>query len=97
MIRINLLEGSRKEFDRKPETGSPAAFGIKVFAGTILASAVLMGAAYVFINHQMALLGKQLAVENAEASRLAVIRDENARYEAQIRDIERRMAAVQTL
>lgn len=97
MIRINLLEGTRREFDVKPETASSSAFPAKVFGVTILAAGLLLAAAYGFITHRLTQLGKQLAVENAEAARLAVIRTENLRYEVQLRDIERRMAAVQTL
>ena len=56
-----------------------------------------MGAADGLLDHRKAQLDKQLASENAEAARLAAIRAENAKYEAQLTDIQRRMDAIQAL
>lgn len=97
MIRINLLEGTGRQADTAPPTGSAARFQARVFLLTLLAAAVLTAAAYTWVSYRKSMLDSQLATENAEAARLAAIGRENARYEAQLRDIERRMVAIQSL
>jgi Tfp pilus assembly protein PilN len=95
MIRINLLEGATPAL--RPKPSGPSSFPAKVFGGTLLAAAVVVGACYWYLDRQLTALGQQLDVEKREAARLAAIQAENTRYEAQLRDIERRIAAIQTL
>lgn len=95
MIRINLLEGATPEL--KPKPGPASSFAAKVFGGTLLAAAVVVGGCYWYLDRQLTRLGQELDVEKREAARLAAIQAENTRYEAQLRDIERRIAAIQTL
>jgi len=98
MIRINLLEGARRERGTKPEAGSEAAaFQAQVFIGALLAAGVLVGGSYWFLSHRLDELNRQMDVEKREAARLAVIQAENTRYEADLKDIDRRIAAIQTL
>lgn len=98
MIRINLLEGARRERQTKPEVGSEAAtFQAQILIGALLAAGVLVGGAYWFLNRRLTELNRQLDMERREAARLAAIQAENTRYEADLKDINRRIAAVQTL
>ena len=97
MIRINLLQGTRDDFSAPSEAESPAAFQARVFAGTLAAAAVVLTAFYVFTTHRVSVLDSRLAIENAEAARLAAIQAENSRYAAQLADIEGRANAIQVL
>jgi Tfp pilus assembly protein PilN len=95
MIRINLLEGATP--GRKPKPGVASSFPAKVFGGTLLVATMVVGSCYWYLDRQLTRLGQQLEVEKREAARLAAIQAENTRYEAQLRDIERRIAAIQAL
>lgn len=95
MIRINLLEGATPSLQPKP--GPASSFPAKVFGGTLLAAAIVVGGCYWYLDRQLTRLGQQLEAERREAARLAAIQAENTRYEAQLRDIERRIAAIQAL
>lgn len=95
MIRINLLEGAAPAVAPKP--GAASSLPAKAFGATLLGAAVVVGACYWYLDRQVTRLGEQLDVEKREAARLAAIQAENTRYEAQLRDIDRRIAAIQTL
>ena len=95
MIRINLLEGAIPAVQPKP--GAATSLPAKVFGATLLAAAVVVGAGYWYLDRQVTELGERLDAEKREAARLAAIQAENTRYEAQLRDIDRRIAAIQAL
>jgi Tfp pilus assembly protein PilN len=96
MIRINLIEGAKPQLESKPGTG-PSSFPVLVFGGAFLVAGLVVGACYWYLDRQLTNLGEQLDVEKQEAARLAAIQAENTRYETQLRDIDRRIAAIQTL
>lgn len=97
MIRINLLEGAAPtEWEGKPEETSPA-FGVEVFAGALLAAAVVVGVLYWVLDRQVTKLSQQLEAEKREAARLAAIQAQNLRYQDELMDIHRRIAAIQEL
>lgn len=95
MIRINLLEGATREAAPKP--GAASSFPAQVFGATLLAAGALLGACYWYLNGQVTKLGEELEAQKREAARLAAIQAENTRYEGQLRDIQRRIDAIQTL
>lgn len=97
MMRINLLAQSVTE-ETQPQTAeSPSAFQARVFVMAFVGVATVIGFAWWLLGVWKARLDSQLAVEDAEAQRLAGVAAENKRYESELQEINRRIAAVQAL
>jgi Tfp pilus assembly protein PilN len=97
MIRINLLAESIGDEPQPQIAESPAAFQGRVFAIAIVAVATALSAAWWLLGVWQTRLDSQMAAAKSEANRLAGVVAENKRYESDIQEINRRIAAVQSL
>lgn len=97
MMRINLLEHAEHDTSEPQPAGSASTFQTAVFVGTLLGVALVLGTTYWLLSGWQGRLNQQMAMEKSEAARLARIRQQNLRYEADLQDLNRRIAAVQVL
>jgi Tfp pilus assembly protein PilN len=97
MMRINLFAESDAEEPQAQPAGSPAAFQASVFAAAFGAAAILLSAAWWLVGVWQTRLDSQMAIEKSEANRLAGVAAENKRYDSELQEINRRIAAVQAL
>ncbi len=97
MMRINLLAQSVGSESQPEIVQSPAEFQARVFGMAIGAVVITLSAAWWLLGRYQAKLDSQRAAERAEAQRLAGIAAENKRHAAELQEIDRRIAAVQSL
>lgn len=98
MIRINLLEGTAREVVEIPsEPASPAAIQAQTLVGGLIVAAGLVVGAHWLLSQRLDGLNRQIGTEKAEAARLSAIQAQNARYSAQLQDINRRIDVLQLL
>lgn len=97
MIKINLL-GVVRPVAAKP-AGPPPTLGRQVLILVISAVVAfgIVGFIYQYWTNQIDTLNKDIAEQKREADRLAQIRAENQRYQAQIQQQQRRINTIQTL
>jgi len=97
MMRINLLAQSAAEETQSQAAESPSTFQAKVFGLAFAVVAGLVSFAWWGLGVWQGRFDSQMAVEKAEANRLAGIAAENKRYESELQELNRRIAAVQAL
>jgi len=97
MMRINLFAESVADEPQAQAAGSPAAFQGRVFAAAFGAVAIVLSAAWWLVGTWQTRLDAQMSVEKLEADRLAGVAAENKRYDSELQEINRRIAAVQSL
>jgi len=97
MMRINLFAESMADEPQAQPAGSPAAFQARVFAAAFVAVAMMLSAAWWLVGVWQTKLDGRMAVEKSEADRLAGVAAENKRYDSELQEINRRIAAVQSL
>ena len=97
MIRINLLAESTWDDVPAADAGSPAAFQARILGVCCLAVASLLGAAWWLLGSWRARLDSRMAMEQSQATRMAGVAAENRRYDLEVQDINRRIAAVRSL
>jgi Tfp pilus assembly protein PilN len=97
MMRINLLVQPAAE-EAQPQTPeSPQAFQARVFVLAFVGVATVVSFAWWLLGVWQGRLDSQKAAEKAETNRLAGVAAENKRYETELQEINRRIAAVQAL
>jgi Tfp pilus assembly protein PilN len=97
MMRINLLAEAACDETRSPIAGPAAAFQARVFALSLAAVVALLGAAWWLLGAWQTRLDARMAAEKSESNRLASIGAENKRYQSDLQDVNRRIAAVELL
>jgi len=97
MMRINLLAQPVAEETQPQVAESPSAFQARVFALAFVGVAAVLSFAWWVVGAWHGRLDTQMAVEKAEVNRLAGIAAENNRYESELQELNRRIAAVQAL
>jgi len=97
MMRINLYAESVADEPQAQAAGSPAAFQTRVFAAAFGTLAMALSAAWWLVGVWQSRLASRMAVEKLEADRLAGVAAENKRYDSELQEINRRIAAVQSL
>lgn len=97
MIRINLLAQSGAEETQPAALQSAPAFQASIFAMAFLGVAGVVGTAWSLLGVWQGRLDSQMAAESAETNRLAGVAAENKRYDSELQEINRRIAAVQAL
>ncbi|HEV2423583.1 MAG TPA: hypothetical protein VGZ29_02020 [Terriglobia bacterium] len=97
MMRINLLPQSVAEATQPDVAESPSTFQARVFGLAFVGVAVVVSFAWWVVGVWKGRLDSQMAAEKAEATRLARVAAENKRYELELQEINRRIAAVQAL
>lgn len=97
MMRINLFAESDADEPQAQPVGSPAAFQARIFAAAFGAAAMLLSVAWWLVGVWQTRLDSQMVVEKSEANRLAGVAAENKRYDTELQEINRRIAAVQAL
>lgn len=97
MMRINLFAQPVSE-DAQPQVAeSPSTFQARVFGLAFFGVAAVLSFAWWALGVWQGRLDSQMAVEKAEMNRLAGIAAENNRYETELQELDRRIAAVQAL
>lgn len=100
MIRINLIQrpvAPAEEQQKISDAPSLQTAHLKVLGGAAGAVFILVGLSYAYWNHQVNHLRQSLAMEKAQAARLAAIQTENQRYQAQLNQIRGRIQVIQGL
>ncbi len=97
MMRINLLAETVADDPQAQPVRSPAVFQGRVFGLTFAVVAAILGTAWWLLGVWQTRLDSQKAAAKVEASRVAGIAAENKRYESEVQEINRRIAAVQSL
>jgi Tfp pilus assembly protein PilN len=97
MMRINLFAESVTDEPQAQSMASPQAFQAGVFGAAFGGIAIVLSAAWWLLGVWQTRLDSQKAVENSEANRLAGVAAENKRYDSELQEINRRIAAVQSL
>jgi Tfp pilus assembly protein PilN len=97
MIKINLLreESARATADVHSEPG--ARNPLYLIGGSAVLSFGVIAFLWWYWSGQIAKLNVQMQRERAEQARLASIQAENARYQKQLQELERRITAIQAL
>jgi len=101
MIKINLLGAAapKPKVKEKEKVVAPAktALQVGVFLGALVVCFGAVGLMYLVWSGSLATLKVELKKQKAEQTRLAAIRQENAKYEHERAELEQRIKAVQVL
>jgi Tfp pilus assembly protein PilN len=98
LIKINLL-GAAPKLKVKEKAVAPAktARQVGVFLGALVPSFAIVGLMYLIWSESVTTLSVELKKQKAEQTRLAAIRQENAKYNHERVLLEQRIKAVQVL
>ena len=96
MIRINLLGVARPTAKAAGPAPTAARQGL-IFGGSALIAFMIVGFFFWYWTHQINALNEEYAKQKREADRLAQIRAENQRYQAQLDQLQRRNNTIQQL
>ena len=101
MIKINLLGAAapKPKVKEKEKVVAPAktALQVGVFVGALVVSFGAVGSMYLIWSGSVTTLNVELKKQKAEQTRLAAIRQENAKYDLERAQLEQRVKAVQML
>ena len=99
MIKINLL-GVAPPPSKMPSVGgppAPMATQMVMFAGALIICFGIVGVIYKVWTNQIAELEKARNREKNRQSELAVVKDQNAKYQQRLKDLETRVNTIQAL
>ena len=99
MIRVNLIQPVGYPSETMASVALPASAKKQIMALAVsaLICAAITGSIYWLWSHQITVGTQQLAVERAEAARLAKIQAENTRYQAELVAIQAHIGIIQDL
>jgi Tfp pilus assembly protein PilN len=99
MIRVNLIQPVGTPADMAAGVSAPvgAQKQVLAFGGSTLICALLVGSTYLLWTHQIAKANRQLALERAEAARLARIQAENQKYQTELAAIQSHIGVIEKL
>jgi Tfp pilus assembly protein PilN len=97
MIKINLLGVVAPRLKLRAVAPTSKAVQLGTFLGALVVSFGSVGLFYMICSRSIDTLNVELKKQQAEAARLAAIKQENARYEQERRLLEQRVKTIQVL